>query len=122
VLEPLEGLPDGVIGFEAVGEVHADDYRDTMRPAVDATVQADGHLRLVYLLGDRFQSYSAGAGWQDARLGLAHLTAWKRLAIVSDVGWIHHVVDGFGWMVPGDIRHFAVRDLDDAVAWAAAGD
>jgi hypothetical protein len=26
MLEPLQGLPDGVIGFEATGEIHSDDW------------------------------------------------------------------------------------------------
>ena len=39
-------LPAGVIGFEAVGEVKAADYRDVLIPAMDEA--ADRHeMRLV---------------------------------------------------------------------------
>jgi hypothetical protein len=34
MLEPIAGLPEGVIGFEAVGEVHAEDYASTLIPAI----------------------------------------------------------------------------------------
>jgi hypothetical protein len=119
MLEPLPALPNGVIGFEAVGEVHARDYEDVLRPAVDAAAAA-GEIRLVYVLGDRFEGYSAGAGWQDARLGAAHHKAWKRMALVSDVDWISHLASLFGWMIPGDFKLFALSDLSEAIAWAAA--
>lgn len=64
MLEPLSGLPDGVIGFEAVGRVEASDYADVLRPAIERAA-ATGGLRFVYVLGDRFEGYSAGASWQD---------------------------------------------------------
>ena len=44
---------DGVIGFEVVGEVHSDDYRDTLLPALEAAGEA-GTIRLVYVLGAIF--------------------------------------------------------------------
>jgi hypothetical protein len=90
MIEALTGLPPGVIGFEAVGEVHADDYRDVLLPAIDAAAET-GEVRLVFVLGDRFDGYSMGAAWQDAKLGAHHLKAWKRTAIVTDVDWLTNV-------------------------------
>jgi hypothetical protein len=34
MLKPIADLPDGVLGFEASGEIQASDYRDTLMPAV----------------------------------------------------------------------------------------
>jgi hypothetical protein len=118
MLQPLDDLPPGVIGFEAVGEVEADDYERVLDPAVDAAA-SDGRLRLVYVLGDRFTGYSAGAAWQDTRLGLTHLKAWDRLALVSDLDWVEHLVGLFGWMVPGDVKLFGLNELPRAIDWAA---
>jgi hypothetical protein len=118
MLQPLDELPPGVIGFEAVGEVEADDYERVLDPAVDAAAN-DGRIRLVYVLGDRFTGYSAGAAWQDTRLGLTHLKAWDRLALVSDLDWVEHLVGLFGWMVPGDVKLFGVNELPRAIDWAA---
>lgn len=120
MIEPLPDLPDGVLGFEAVGEVHSDDYRDTLVPAVE-TAAASGAIRLVYVLGDRFEGYSAGASWQDAKLGAHHHGAWRRAALVTDLDWARHLTSVFGWAIPGEVQVFAVADLADAVAWAAAG-
>lgn len=73
----------------------------------------------MYVLGDRFTGYSAGAAWQDTKLGLAHLRAWDRLALVSDLDWVEHLVGLFGWMVPGDVKLFGLTELRQAIDWAA---
>jgi hypothetical protein len=117
MLEPIKNLPDGVIGFEAVGEIHADDYRDVLIPALEAS---DGPVRLVYVLGDRFTGYSSGAGWQDAKLGLNHHGRWHRAAIVTDTEWIRHLASLFGWMVPGTFQVFPLDQLDNAITWTAS--
>jgi hypothetical protein len=116
MLEPLGGLPDGVIGFEAIGEIHADDYADTLIPAIEAV---EGPVRLVYVLGDRFTGYSGGAAWQDAKLGLRHHGRWHRAAVVTDADWVRHLGGLFGWMVPGAFETFPLDQRDAAIAWAS---
>jgi hypothetical protein len=118
MLRPLPDLPTGVIGFEAVGEVHADDYRDVLRPAIVAAAEAGG-VRMVYVLGSEFTGYSAGAGWEDTKLGIEHVRAWERVAVVTDIEWVEHLVGGFSWMVPGELRRFALTDLAPAVQWVS---
>jgi hypothetical protein len=118
MLRAITDLPTGVIGFEAVGEVHSDDYRDVLRPAIDAAAAA-GPVRLVYVLGPEFTGYSAGAEWQDAKLGAHHLSAWERAAVVSDVEWVEHLVGAFAWLIPGELRRFSLAERDEAVNWAA---
>ncbi len=117
MLEVLAGLPDGVVGFEAVGTIHSADYEQTLIPALDAI---DGPLRLVYVLGERFEGYSAGAALQDAKLGLDRHGTWHRAAIVSDADWIRHVAGALGWMIPGEFEVFPLDRRDDAIAWVAS--
>lgn len=117
MLEPLENLPDGVIGFRAVGTVEPDDYKNLLDPAVDAST--DG-VRLVYLLGDDFDRYSLGALWQDAKLGGGHsLKTWKRVAVVTNHDWISHSLALFSAMLPGKVQVFPPEELDAAIAWTA---
>ncbi len=118
MLRPLNDLPAGVIGFEAVGEVHADDYRDVLRPAIVAAAESGG-VRMVYVLGPEFTGYSAGAGWEDTKLGIEHVRAWERVAVVTDVEWVEHLVGGFSWMVPGELQRFPLADLAPAVQWVS---
>jgi hypothetical protein len=119
MLEPLTDLPDGVIGFEAVGEIVAADYTGVLLPTIERAAE-HGAIRLVYVLGERFDGYSGGAAWQDMRLGLAHHGKWQRTALVTDADWVSHLASLFGWMFPGDFEHFPLSGRDEAIAWAAA--
>jgi hypothetical protein len=117
MFEPIPGLPDGVVGFEAVGQIGASDYEDVLMPAL-AKGAAGGGIRLVFVLGDRFTGYSPGAMKEDASL-LGQAKAWKRAAVVSDLGWVAHLSTAFGWMVPGKFKHFGLAERDAAIRWVA---
>jgi SpoIIAA-like len=52
-------------------------------------------------------------------MGAQHLTHWKKIALVTDVEWMIHLTHLFGWMTPGEFRHFALADRDAAIEWAA---
>jgi SpoIIAA-like len=117
VFEPIAGLPDGVIGFEAVGKIETTDYEDILMPAL-VRGAADGGVRLLLVLGDRFTGYSPGAMKEDAGL-VAHADAWKRTAVVSDLGWVAHLSTAFGWLVPGKFKRFGLAERDAAIAWVA---
>jgi hypothetical protein len=54
------------------------------------------------------------------KLGVEHLRAWKRVAVVTDISWMHHLRAMFGWMTPGQVKVFATGDRDAAVSWVAA--
>lgn len=116
----LDGLPDGVIGFSYSGEVHADDYERVMFPAVGEAAAA-GPLRIVVVFED-FEKLSSGASWEDLKLGTEHLRSWKRVAVVTDLEWMDHLIAVFGWMSPGKVRTFPLAARDEAIAWAAADD
>lgn len=119
MLERIE-TSEPILAFRAVGKVEKSDYDTVLEPAVDAMVADRGELRLVYVLGDEFQGYSVAAGWEDTKLGLGHVTKWKRIAVVTDHDWLRHAVGMFRWMVPGDVKVFPLVQQADALAWAAA--
>src|SRR5262245_7536408 len=119
MLERLES-PDTVLAFKAVGKISADDYKTVLEPAVHEMLDRLGELRFVYVLGDESDGYSFGAGWEDAKLGIGHLTKWKRCAVVTSKDWVRHWVGAFRWMMPGEIQLFDVAETDAAIAWAAA--
>jgi hypothetical protein len=122
MIERMEGAPEGVLAFRAVGEVHADDYKDVLRPAVDKALAAGAKLRVVFEIGSQFERFSAGAAWDDAALGFANLGHWERCAVVTDHDWVRHAVKAFGWMMGGRLRLFEIDELKAALEWAAADD
>jgi hypothetical protein len=122
VVEPIEEMPPGTIGFLASGEVTGADYRDVLEPALKAAVET-GEVRMLYVVEDGFEM-DTGALIQDAktslRLGAGHLSAWRRTAVVTDVGWVQRAIKSFAFMAPGEVKVWPLADLADARAWVAA--
>ncbi len=119
MLQTIENLPEGVIGFEATGKIHASDYRDVLMPAVLAVWERGDEVRVV-LVFERWDGLSPGAAWEDLKVGMEHITKWKRIALVTDLDWMITVASLFGWMTPGELKRFPVAERDQAIAWAAA--
>jgi len=115
MIKVLTGLPDGVIGFETEGEVHAEDYRDVLIPEVE---KAAAPLRAVVVI-PKWDGMSGGALWEDLKLGLHTVRDLKRLALVTDIEWMGHALSLFGWLTPGEMKRFGLADRDAAATWAA---
>ena len=117
MISELTDLPAGVIGFEASGTLHAEDYRDVLLPAIEGAATSGG-LRVVIVVSS-FDGLSAGALWQDLKMGVEHLRAWKRIALVTDIEWMSHMTAMFGWMTPGEVKHYPLSERAAAIAWVA---
>ena len=117
MIKELNDLPAGVLGFEVAGTLKAEDYRDVILPALERAA-AGGEVRFVIVIPE-FHGMSGGALWQDLKVGVEHLRAWKRIALVTDIEWMKHMTTLFGWMTPGEVRQFSLAQRDEAVAWAA---
>ena len=119
MLEPLDDLPDHVIGFSNHGEIRAEDYTDILLPAIQAVLDRGEELR-VLLVFAQWDGMSGGALWEDLKLGVEHLTRWKKIALVTDVDWMVDVTRFFGWMTPGELKHFPTTEREEALAWVGA--
>lgn len=117
MLELLHDLPDAIVGVRASGEVTAEDYRTVLIPAVQAALEGDRKVRFLYVLGDDVTGFSAGAAWQDTKLGVGHYTRWEKVAVVSDNEWLRHSVDVFGHLIPGEVKAFHLDQEADARTW-----
>lgn len=117
MITALDGMPEGVIGFEASGKIAAEDYRDVVLPALARAAEA-GDVRFLIVMRS-FDGMSGGALWEDLKVGLHHLSSWKRIAVVTDIGWMSHATDLFGWMTPGETKTFPLDRQDEAVAWVS---
>ena len=118
MIKALDDLPDGVIGFESSGKLEAQDYRDVLIPAIEHAAEA-GKVRVVVVIDD-FGGLSGGALWEDLKLAAHHVRSLQRFALVTDSDWMRHFITAFGWMIPGEIKHFPMAQRAEAVQWAAA--
>ena len=117
MLDRMQGLPENVLGITAKGNVTGFDYETVLIPAVEQILAGHKNLRFLYHLGDEFSGVDVKAMYDDAKVGLQHLTAWERVVVVTDIGWIRTALKAFGFVMPGRVRIFGNSELADALKW-----
>lgn len=105
-----------VIGFEAVGEVSANDCKSVFDPAIDTALETHDEVRFLFLLGTEFTGFTGGAMWEDTKAGVARWTKFEKIALVSDHSGYRDGDNPLGWIIPGGFKTFSVADLDKAEA------
>lgn len=121
-VEVMEGLPDDALGLSVTGVITAQDYAETIVPLIEAKLDRHKRIKLIYRIGPEFTSFTPGAVWSDARVGVMHLTQFSKIAVVSDVDWIRHAVRAFSPLISGEVHVFSDDRLEEAKAWIAASD
>lgn len=117
MIELWSGLPDNILGLTATGEVSADDYEKTLIPAVEDLLSRHEKIRVIYHLDEGFKEFSAAAVWDDAKMGMRHLTAWERIALVTDLEWLTTATLAIGFMIPIELKVFPCERMDAAREW-----
>ncbi len=120
MLRPVFNLPQGVIGYSAVGKITADDYSKALIPEIEARIAESGKLRFLYVLGPEFEGFEVGAMLGDTTFGFRHFFDFEKIAVVSDNAAYRSMVEGFGLMMPAEVRGFAIAEMEQAKAWLAA--
>ncbi len=118
--EILEGFPPDVVAISAIGRIDRAAYEKQLIPLIEEHVAREGKVNLLYILGPEFEGYTAGAAWDDAKLGLLHLTDFARIAVVSDIEWIRLAVKMFAPLLKSRMRLFHLSELDQAKEWIQA--
>jgi len=119
MIEVMNDLPEHVLGLKATGEVTGDDYKNVLVPALEEKLARQKKVRLLYVVTEGFEGYTGSAAWEDAKVGMKHLTAFERVAVVTDVDWMENVIKAFGFVFPGEVRVFDDDELGDARAWVS---
>lgn len=117
-----EGLPPDVIAITAHGRITRADYERDLIPRIEARIRQEGKVKLLYEFGADFAGFSAGAAWDDARLGLLHLGDFARLAVVADEEWIRIAVKMFAPLLPCPVRLFHLSERAAAREWICAAE
>jgi hypothetical protein len=113
----IEGLPNGVVGFEVVGEIRWDDYTTVLDPALDSALASNHRIRLLYVLGSEFEGFGEGSMLEDTKASVSHWTKFEKIAVVTDHKTYSDGVKALGWMMPGRLRTFSIADRLDAETW-----
>ncbi len=119
MISVIKDLPDNVIGFSASGEVTTDDFKHVLRPEVDRFMKQHSDLNYVLELNTDIKNFSAGAWFQDAMLGIKHLTSWNRSAIITDNDNIARFTELFSKIMPGEFKAFSHGMKEEAIDWVS---
>jgi hypothetical protein len=120
MIEQIQGLPAGTLGFMAHGQVSADDYERVLVPDVEAAFALNRKLRLMYVTADDFTGFDPGAMWDDAKLGARHFSGWDRVALVTDVPWLRGTFTAFSFAIPAKVGLFSGAEIEEATRWITA--
>jgi hypothetical protein len=97
MISRIDDMPPGTIGFRASGKFTRDDYRKVLEPVLREAAES-GEIRMLFELTD-FDGLEPAAWYDDVKtglgLGFGHNSAWKRSAIVTDVGWVGQAYELF---------------------------
>ena len=117
MIELIQDLPGGVDGLDATGTVSREDYQRVVDPLLERAHREGRRVRLLYRFSADFQGFSAGAAWEDMRVGIHYLRLIDRAAVVTDHGWLRDGVRLAGAFLPCALRVFAVDDEAEAIQW-----
>ena len=119
MIERIEDMPAGTVGFRATGKLSVADYRDVLEPVLREAAES-GEIRMVFQLTGA-KGLEPGAWYEDVKtglgLGLGHHSAWKRSAIVTDIEWVGKAFEMFAWITPGEVMVWGLDQLDQAKTW-----
>ena len=121
MVERVEDMPAGAIGFRASGKLTPEDYREVLVPGLREAVDS-GEVRMLFVLSD-FDELEPKAWLEDAKtgfeLGFLKHSAWRRSAIVSDAEWVKKAFRMFAWMTPGEVKVYELGEEAEARDWVA---
>jgi len=122
MLQFIKDLPPHVVGIHAIGKVTKEDMETVLLPKINELVERQGEINYLLVLETDVQNWTAGAWWDDVKMGLKNFTKWNRIAVVSDQKGVQWFSDAFRFFVPGKSKGFAIAELDEAIAFVSATD
>lgn len=113
----MNDLPNNVLGLSAEGKITGSDYETALIPSVENKLKTQKKIRMIYQLGSNFTGFDVSAMLDDAKMGLKHLSAWERIALVSDNELMNTFAKFFGYMLSCELRISKNSELDEAKKW-----
>src|SRR5674476_324086 len=117
MIKIMNDFPDNVLGVSAEGKITGTDYETVLIPAIEEKLKSNKKIRMVYHLGSSFTGFDLSAMLDDAKMGMKHLSAWDRIALVSDHEMINTFAKFFGHMLSCELRVFKNAEMGEAKKW-----
>lgn len=112
-----EDLDRGIMVVAVTGKLDVEDY-DVLGEEFDHMLERHGRVRLLIELKD-FHGWTAGAAWEDARLGFRHYGDIEKMAIVGENKWQQGMTQFVRPFTRAEVRYFDAAANADASADAS---
>ncbi len=119
MLKIMSDLPANVLGVSAEGKITGSDYEKVLIPALEEKLKSNKKVRMIYQLGSDFTGFEMSAMLDDAKVGLKYISAWDRIALVSDHETINSFAKFFGHLMTCELRIFKNDESKLAKIWIA---
>jgi hypothetical protein len=116
MMEIIQGLPEDVVAVVASDKVTGEDYDNVLIPAITEKIKKHDKIRMLYQISRDFTGLTFDAMREDAKVSW-HMTAFEKVAVVSDVHWINDSLKIFKFVIPIPVKLFSNDEFDKAKAW-----
>jgi hypothetical protein len=104
-----------VIALRATGKISGDELEPVLE-RLERTIAEHGKVRLLVHV-ENLGTFSPGAFKDDVRFSLEHAGDVERVAVVADGILFGTYVKAAAKFVPGEVRRFKTKELDEAWRW-----
>lgn len=116
MLKLLEGFDEATLAVESQGEITRKDYEEVIIPRTKEILKTYDKVNC-FMHFTEGTEYSAGAMATDAMFGFRHLFSWHKIAIVTDLNWIHKGARYLLPLMPFDAKLFVEGEYELAKKW-----
>ncbi|MCS6121978.1 SpoIIAA family protein [Shewanella baltica] len=111
------GHAHDILAVVASGRINHEDVEGYLVPAIEAKLQDHASIRLWYEFSPEFEGISVAALWDDAVLGLFHLSDFSRVVMIANQAQTSAMVNALACMLPCPVKVFAADEQTQAKAW-----
>lgn len=110
----------GYLELTVDGRIGKTDF-DAAVKAIDTLLETHSQIDVVEVVG-HIGWVEPEVWWKDIVFQINHRDVLRRIAVVSDRGWVGPVTRLFAPLYPCAIRTFSAGEIEEARRWAVDGD
>ena len=114
-LESSGRLMHGIV----TGKLEKEDY-DILVPEAERLINQYGKIRIIAEMRD-FEGWTAGAFWEECKLGYHHLKDVERIAFVGDKAWEKGLSMFMKPFTGAKMKYFDASERQAAIDWITEG-
>ena len=104
-----------ILEFTLDGDFSRADF-DQVAQQMEALIDQYGTIKLIEIVRS-IGSIEPSALWEDFKFAPKHLKHFSQVAVVADQKWIGWLSKMVKPMIPGEVRHFELSQLQQARDW-----